>query len=67
MTDEAITWPAWLPHVLFMRKCPRCRSDQFKPAETRPYDALLALFGLRPVRCKFCWRRYYWVSLKDVE
>jgi hypothetical protein len=29
----------------------------------RPLDELLGMFALRPVRCKFCWRRYYWLSL----
>jgi hypothetical protein len=37
---------------------------KFKTAELRPYDGLLGLFGLRPVRCLFCWRRFYWVSLR---
>jgi hypothetical protein len=23
----------------------------------------LSMFALRPVRCMFCWRRYYWFSL----
>jgi hypothetical protein len=23
------------------------------------------MFALRPVRCMFCWRRYYWFSLHD--
>jgi hypothetical protein len=30
----------------------------------RPVDAVLGLFLLRPVRCMFCWRRFYWVSLR---
>jgi hypothetical protein len=25
---------------------------------------LLAMFLLHPVRCMFCWRRYYWFSLQ---
>jgi len=25
-------------------------------------DGLLAMFALRPVRCMFCWRRYYWFA-----
>jgi hypothetical protein len=68
MTAEAMTWPRWLPRVLALRRmCPCCKSVQFKPAETRSYDVLLGLFFLRPVRCKFCWRRYYWISLRGAE
>jgi hypothetical protein len=26
-------------------------------------DGLLAMFAVRPVRCAFCWRRYYWFAL----
>jgi hypothetical protein len=25
----------------------------------------LQMFALRPVRCMFCWRRYYWFALQD--
>jgi hypothetical protein len=67
MTAEAMIWPRWLPLVLWFRKCPSCKSVAFKPAESRPYDGLLGLFFLRPVRCKFCWRRYYWISLRGAE
>lgn len=67
MNDETMTWPSWLPRVLWMRRCPRCTSVDFKPAELRPYDGLLALFFLRPVRCKSCWRRFYWVSWQVAE
>lgn len=53
-------WPDWLQQVLWMkRECPRCNSIQFKPAELRTWDGLLGMFALRPVRCMFCWRRYY--------
>lgn len=68
MSVETIIWPRWLPRVLWMRRrCPFCKGSQFKPAELRPYDVLLALFFLRPVRCKFCWRRCYWISLRGAE
>jgi len=68
MSVATLTWPDWLPKVLlFRRRCPRCKSVEFKPGELRPYDGLLALFFLRPVRCKFCWRRFYWVTLKGAE
>jgi len=67
MNVETLTWPSWLPRVLWMRRCPRCKSVQFKPGELRPYDGLLGLFFLRPVRCKFCWRRFYWVTLNGAE
>ena len=56
------SWAPWLP--LIRRQCPHCNSVKFKTAELRPYDGLLGLFGLRPVRCLFCWRRFYWVSLR---
>ncbi len=55
-------WAPWLP--LLRRKCPCCNSVKFKAAELRPVDAVLGLFLLRPVRCMFCWRRFYWVSLR---
>jgi len=29
----------------------------------RSFDELLSMFALRPIRCKFCWRRYYWFAL----
>jgi len=62
-------WPDWLPHLLWIRrKCPRCNSDNFKQAEPRSFDGFLSLlFALRPVRCSFCWRRYYWFALHDVQ
>jgi hypothetical protein len=64
MNAEARTWPNWLPHVIFTRRqCPRCNSVQFKQAELRSYDGLLRMLALRPVRCMFCWRRYYWFAL----
>ncbi len=68
MNVETITWLRWLPRVLWIRRmCPSCTSVEFKPAELRPYDGLLALFFLHPVRCKFCWRRCYWISLRAAQ
>ena len=68
MSAGTITWPSWLPRVLWPRRmCPRCTSIEFKPAELRPMDGLIAMFALRPVRCKSCWRRYYWLSLRAPE
>jgi hypothetical protein len=68
MSGATITWPNWLPRVLWMRRmCPSCTSIEFKPAELRPLDGVLALFFLRPVRCTSCWRRYYWISLQTAE
>lgn len=55
-------WTPWLP--LIIRKCPRCNCLKFRAAELRPVDELLGLFGLRPVRGLFCWRRFYWISLR---
>jgi hypothetical protein len=61
------TWPAWVPQLLFIRReCPKCHSLKFKQAELRPMDGLLEMFALRPVRCLFCWRRYYWFALHNV-
>jgi hypothetical protein len=68
MNPGAIVWPDWLPRVLWPRRvCPRCNSVQFKPGELRPFDDFLGLMGLHPVRCKFCWRRFYWLSLRIPE
>jgi hypothetical protein len=66
MSDTSRTWPSWAPRPpLFRHKCPCCNSVKFRQAELRTWDGLLAMFALRPVRCMFCWRRYYWVSLVD--
>ncbi len=62
MSAIKIRWPNWAPRVLW-KKCPYCSSEQFKAAELRPYDGILGLFALRPVRCNFCWRRFYWITL----
>jgi hypothetical protein len=68
MTTERLNWPNWLPHLLWIRReCPRCNSDRFKPAELHTMDGLLGMFLLRPVRCMFCWRRYYWFSLQSED
>jgi hypothetical protein len=68
MTNTNRSWSAPIPPVLWWRHtCPRCNSAEFKQAELRSYDPLLALLGLHPVRCKFCWRRYYyWFTLSGV-
>lgn len=63
-----MNWPAWMPRILFLRRaCPHCTSRQFKPAELRSLDGLFAMFFLRPIRCMFCWRRYYWFTLQSAE
>jgi hypothetical protein len=68
MNVGTMSWPIWLPRLLWPRRtCPRCDSIQFKPAELRPFDGLAAMFALRPVRCMFCWRRYYWISMRAPE
>jgi len=43
---------------------PCCNSRQFKQGELRPLDGLYAMFFLHPIRCMFCWRRYYWFALR---
>lgn len=59
--------PYWMPEILWKKcKCPRCNSVKFKAAELRPLDGVFSLFALHPVRCGFCWRRYYWVTLRGV-
>jgi hypothetical protein len=64
MHTANLEWPLWLPHLILREhKCPRCNSVQFRSDTQRGYDGLLALFALRPVRCTFCWRRYYWFAL----
>jgi hypothetical protein len=68
MNGETMTWPSWLPRVLWMRRmCPRCNGAQFKPAELRSFDFVFEMFFLHPIRCKFCWRRFYWFSLRPAE
>jgi hypothetical protein len=68
MNVETMTWPNWLPRVLWTRRvCPRCDSVKFKPGELHSFDGLLGMFALRPVRCMFCWRRYYWFSMQGLE
>lgn len=68
MSVRVMNWPNWLPRLLLIRrKCPCCNSVKFKPGELRAFDWLLGLFALRPVRCMFCWRRYYLLSLRDPE
>jgi hypothetical protein len=58
--------PKWLPRLLWVRwECPICNSLKFKQAELRPVDGLLAMFFLRPFRCMFCWRRYYWFTMRS--
>jgi hypothetical protein len=62
------TWPAWVPQLLWIRReCPRCNSLKFKQAELRQFDWLLSMVALRPVRCMFCWRRYYWFTIRDAN
>jgi len=57
-----------MPHVIGgRRQCPRCNSVTFKQAELRSFDELLGMFALRPVRCSFCWRRYYWFALHGIN
>ena len=53
-------WPSFAPRILFRRKvCPLCTSIEFSLAELGPMDRLLRYFGLKPVRCVNCFRRYY--------
>lgn len=68
MNHATIIWPNWLPRVLWFRHaCPCCNSVQFKPSEMHSLDVLFSMFALRSVRCTFCWRRYYWFSLRVAQ
>ena len=68
MNSTSRKWPDWVPHLLWIKhECPCCNSVKFKPAELRSADGLLSMFALRPVRCMFCWRRYYWFTLRDAN
>jgi hypothetical protein len=68
MSETNWIWPNWMPQLLWIRReCPRCNSTRFKPAELRSFDGLFGMFALRPVRCMFCWRRYYWFSMRGAE
>ena len=63
-----IIWPNWLPRVLWFRRvCPCCESIHFKSSEAHSMDQLCSLFALRPIRCTFCWRRYYSFSIRGTE
>jgi hypothetical protein len=63
MDSAASGWLDRLPKVLWTRQqCPLCSSIRFEQAEPGPFDRLLSLFMLRPVRCANCWRRYYWFA-----
>jgi hypothetical protein len=68
MTFLNRTWPTWAPRLLWPRReCPVCTSHEFKPAEVRPFDWMLGLLLMRPVRCAFCWRRYYWFTVQNAS
>ncbi len=65
MAIAGLNWPGLFPRILWMhRQCPLCSSVQFQPAEAEALDAVFGVFGLRPVRCVNCWRRYYWFAVK---
>lgn len=68
MNSSGRTWPSWAPRMLWIKhECPSCNSLKFKQAELRSYDSLLSMFAVRPVRCMFCWRRYYWFAFHNLE
>ncbi len=63
MDTAGLNLPGPLPRVLWARRqCPLCSSIRFQPAEQGSLDGFFGLFGLRPVRCVNCWRRYYWFA-----
>ena len=66
MKTETLSWPPSIPRVLWRgRKCPLCRSFEFRQAEAVWLDGVFALLGLRAVRCVNCWRRYYSFAKAD--
>jgi hypothetical protein len=68
MNTTAWNRPAWLPHLLWIQhQCPRCTSVDFKSAEAHLCDGLLGMFALRPFRCMWCWRRYYWFTFQSAN
>jgi hypothetical protein len=67
METEGLNPLRRLPRVLWRRECPLCSSIQFKTAEDGFLDSMLKLFGLRPVRCVNCWRRYYWFAKRSPD
>jgi hypothetical protein len=66
MSVLELSWTRRVPRLLFRcRFCPLCRSVEFRRAERGVMDGLLRCFGIKPVRCANCWRRYYCFSAKD--
>jgi hypothetical protein len=64
METQSLSWPSWLPRVLWIRrKCPLCTSVQFRAEEPSYPDKALRVLAMRRVRCVNCWRRYYWFSI----
>ena len=63
MPNAGLNWPSTLPKLLWnKRECPLCSSVEFEEAESGSLDSPLGLFSLRPVRCRNCFRRYYWFA-----
>ena len=67
MDIAGVNWPSNFPQFLWTRQCPLCGSNEFQAAELHSLDGLLRLFGLRPVRCVNCWRRYYWFMKRSSD
>ena len=68
MNVEAMTWPVGCRECFgYGEGALAANPFNSNPPSCAPYDGLLGLFFLRPVRCKFCWRRYYWISLRGAE
>jgi hypothetical protein len=63
MQTQTLSWPNWLPRVLWVRReCPLCTSIQFRTEEPASLDRALRVLAMRRVRCVNCWRRYYWFA-----
>ena len=63
METQSLSWPSWLPRVLWIRRqCPLCTSVEFRAEDSGPLDRTLRILAMRRVRCVNCWRRYYWFS-----
>src|ERR1700758_5158522 len=63
METQNLSWPGWLPRVLWLRReCPLCTSVEFCAEDSRPLDRALRILAMRRVRCVNCWRRYHWFA-----
>lgn len=53
------SWPILPRLIRGAGACPLCTSIRFREAEAGSLDRVMRIFGMVPVRCDNCWRRYY--------